>query len=154
MPPVSTRKKEDAELPAPDQAARRFHFTLLVASLALVGYIAWPLVTPLLLAAVLAVVLAPLQARLRRWLRGRDALAAGLLVLAVLFLVVGPLLGLAAVMVKEAAEGVRFIVDIVRSQGVISRRSTINVNRNPSANDPLTFTTNVPHGKPVRRLLT
>jgi predicted PurR-regulated permease PerM len=101
-----------------DQAARRFHFALLIASVALVGYVAWPLATPLLLAAVLAVVLAPLQVRLRRWLRGRDALAAGLLVLAVLFLVVGPLLGLTAVLVKEAADGVRFILEIVRSQGV------------------------------------
>lgn len=101
-----------------DQAARRFLFVLLVASLLLVGYVAWPLATALLLAAVLAVVLAPLQARLKRLLRGRDGVAAGLLVLGVLFLVVGPLLGLAAFLVKEAADGVRFILETVRSDGV------------------------------------
>ena len=82
-----------------DQAARRFLFVLLIASLLLVGYVAWPIATPLLLASVLAVVLMPVQAHLRRWLGGRNALAAGLLVMAVLFLVVGPLLGLTAVLV-------------------------------------------------------
>jgi predicted PurR-regulated permease PerM len=101
-----------------DQAARRFLFVLLIASLLLAGYVAWPLATPLLLAGVLALVLAPDQARLTRWLRGRNALAAGLIVLAVLFLVVGPLLGLTAVLVKEATDGVRFIIETVRSQGV------------------------------------
>lgn len=101
-----------------DQAARRFLFVLLVASLLLVGYVAWPLATALLLAAVLAVVLAPLQARLKRWLGGRGAVAAGVLVLAVLFLVVGPLLGLTAFLVKEAADGVRFVLETVKSDGV------------------------------------
>ena len=101
-----------------DQAARRFVFVLLIASLLLVGYVAWQLATALLLAAVLAVVLAPVQARLSRWLRGRRGIAAGLLVLAVLFLVVGPLLGLTAFLVKEAADGVRFILETVRSEGV------------------------------------
>jgi predicted PurR-regulated permease PerM len=99
-------------------AARRFLFALLIASLALVAYVAWPLATALLLAAVLAVVLAPLQRRLTRWLRGRRGLAAGILVLAVLFLLVGPLLGLTAFLVKEAADGARFVVDTVRSEGV------------------------------------
>jgi len=101
-----------------DLAARRFLFVLLLASLGLVGYVAWPLATALLLAAVLAVVLAPLQTYLKRAFRGRDGLAAGLLVLAVLFLVVGPLLGLTAFLVKEAADGVRFIMDTVKSDGV------------------------------------
>ena len=101
-----------------DQSARRFLFVMLLASLFAVGYVAWPIATALLIAAVLAVVLAPVQARLSRWLRGRRAISAGILVLAVLFLVIGPLLGLTTVLVKEAADGVRFIQDTVRSQGV------------------------------------
>ncbi|HEV8109315.1 MAG TPA: AI-2E family transporter [Burkholderiales bacterium] len=101
-----------------DQPARRFVFVLLIASLLVVGYVAWPIATALLIAAVLAVVLAPVQERLSRWLRGRRAVAAGILVLAVLFLLVGPLLGLTTVLVKEAADGVRFIQDTVRGQGV------------------------------------
>jgi predicted PurR-regulated permease PerM len=36
----------------------------------------------------------------------------------VLFLLVGPLLGLTAFLVKEAADGARFVVDTVRSEGV------------------------------------
>jgi len=108
-----------------DQAARRFLFVLLIASLLLVGYVAWPLATPLLLASVLAVVLAPLQGRLRRLLGGRNALAAGLLVVAVLFLLVGPLLGLATFLVKEALDGARFIADTVRSQGVAGLVETL-----------------------------
>jgi predicted PurR-regulated permease PerM len=99
-------------------AARRFLFALLIGSLALVVYVAWPLATALLLAAVLAVVLAPLQRRLTRWLRGHRAIAAGILVLAVLFLLVGPLLGLTAFLVKEAADGARFLMETVRSEGV------------------------------------
>lgn len=108
-----------------DLAARRFLFILLIASLALVGYVAWPLATALLLAAVLAVVLAPVQAWLKRALRGRDGVAAGVLVLAVLFLVVGPLLGLTAFLVKEAADGVRFIIDTVKSDGVAGLVDTL-----------------------------
>lgn len=92
---------------------------MLIASLLAVGYVAWPIATALLIAAVLAVALAPVQARLSRWLRGRRAISAGILVLAVLFLVIGPLLGLTTVLVKEAADGVRFIQDTVRSQGLV-----------------------------------
>jgi predicted PurR-regulated permease PerM len=92
---------------------------MLIASLLAVGYVAWPIATSLLIAAVLAVVLAPVQSRLSRWLRGRHAISAGMLVLAMLFLVIGPLLGLTTVLVKEAADGVRFIQDTVRSQGVV-----------------------------------
>src|SRR5918998_6727826 len=106
-------------IPTPREiAARRFLFALLIASLGLVAWVAWPLATALLLAAVLAVVLAPLQRRLTRWLGGRRGVAAGILVLAVLFLLVGPLLGLTAFLVKEAADGARFVVDTVRSEGV------------------------------------
>jgi len=92
---------------------------MLLASLLAVGYVAWPIASSLLIAAVLAVVLAPVQARLSGWLRGRRAIGAGILVLAILFLVIGPLLGLTTVLVKEAADGVRFIQDTVRSQGVV-----------------------------------
>ena len=101
-----------------DRSARRFLFVLLVASLLVVGYVAWPIATALLIAAVLAVVLAPVQARLSRSLGARRALSAGILVVAVLFLLVGPLLGFATVLVKEATDGVRFIQDTVRSEGV------------------------------------
>jgi predicted PurR-regulated permease PerM len=102
----------------PELAGRRFLFALVVVSLLMVAYVAWPLATALLLAAVFAVVLAPVQERFSRWVRGRRAVAAGILVVAVLFLVVGPLLGLTAFLVKEATDGIRFVVETVRSEGV------------------------------------
>jgi predicted PurR-regulated permease PerM len=104
--------------PTQDQAARRFFFVLLIGSILLLGYVAWPLAGALFLAGVLAVVLAPLQKRLARRFRGRRGPAAGILVLAVLFLFIGPLIGLSAFLVKEATEGAQFIVETVRSEGV------------------------------------
>jgi predicted PurR-regulated permease PerM len=101
-----------------DLAARRFLFGLLVGTLLLVGFVAWPLAEALLMAAVLAVVLHPLQARLTRWLRGRPQVSATILVVAVLLLVVGPILALSAVAVREATEGVRFLLETVRSEGM------------------------------------
>lgn len=77
-----------------------------------------PVAIALFLAAVLAGVLAPLQERLTRRLRGRRGLAALLLVISVLLLLVGPLAGLSVVLVKEAGEGIKFILDTVRSEGV------------------------------------
>jgi predicted PurR-regulated permease PerM len=99
-------------------AGRRFLFVLLLLSLVLVGAVARPLADALFMAAVLAVVIAPAQERLSRWLGGRPKTAAAILVLAVLLLVVGPLAGLSAVVVKEASDGVRFVVQTIRSEGV------------------------------------
>jgi predicted PurR-regulated permease PerM len=115
---MNTPRDPDPRLLTPrDLAARRFLFVLLIVTLLLVGYVAWPLASALLLAGVLAVVLAPLQRRLSRWLGGREGVAAGILVVAVLLLLVGPLLGLTAFLAKEATEGVRFILETVRSEG-------------------------------------
>jgi predicted PurR-regulated permease PerM len=101
-----------------DLAARRFLFVLLLASMLLVGFVAWPLASALIMAGVLAVVLGPLQVRLARRLGGRRSLAAGILVISVVLLVVGPLLFLSAVVVKETSDGAKFILETVRSEGV------------------------------------
>lgn len=101
-----------------DLAARRFLFVLLVGTLLLVGFVSWPLAEALFMAAVLAVVLDPLQARLTRWLRGRPQVSAAILVVAVLLLVVGPILALSAVAVRETTEGVKFLLETVRSEGM------------------------------------
>jgi predicted PurR-regulated permease PerM len=101
-----------------DQAARRFLLVVLIASLALVGMVAWPLAYALLLAAVLAVVLSRLQARLARSLGGRRQLAAGILVFAVLLVLIGPVVAMSAYAVNEASAGLKFIVDTVHGEGV------------------------------------
>jgi predicted PurR-regulated permease PerM len=82
-----------------------------------VGFVAWPLASALLLAAVLAVVLMPLQRRLATKLRNRPGPAAAALVLGVLLLLIVPVVGLSAMVVKEASDGVRFIRDTLRSEG-------------------------------------
>jgi predicted PurR-regulated permease PerM len=64
-------------------------------------------------------VLNPVQVRLARWLRGRPQVSAAVLVVAVLLLVVGPILAMSAVAVREATEGVRFLLETARSEGMI-----------------------------------
>ena len=102
----------------PDPTARRFLVVLLIGSVALVGLTGWPIAEALFLAGVLAVALTPLQRRLAARLGGRRKLAAGILVVALFLLVIGPVVGMSAYMVKEATEGVRFIMDTVRGEGV------------------------------------
>jgi predicted PurR-regulated permease PerM len=101
-----------------DLAARRFLFVLLVGAIVLVAFVAWPLAEALFMAAVLAVVLAPVQKRLARWLRGRPQVSAALLVVAMLLLVIGPILAMSAVAVREATEGARFLHETLRSEGM------------------------------------
>ena len=101
-----------------DLTARRFLLVLLLASLALVGFVAVPVWEALFLAGVVAVVLSSPQRWLAARLGGRPKLAAGILVLLVLLLVVGPLLAMSAYAVKEMTEGVRFILQTVRGEGV------------------------------------
>jgi predicted PurR-regulated permease PerM len=84
----------------------------------LLALVIQPVAIALFLAAVLAGVLAPLQERLARRLGGRRGLAALLLVLSVSLLLVGPLAALSVVLVKEAGEGIKFVLDTVRSDGV------------------------------------
>ena len=91
---------------------------LLIGSLLLVGVVVWPLAEALLLAIVLAAVLGPLHRRLAAKLGGRPQLAAGILVFAVLVLLIGPLIGMSAFVINEAAAGVKFIQETVRGEGV------------------------------------
>jgi predicted PurR-regulated permease PerM len=101
-----------------DTSARRFLFLLLLGSMLLVGFVAWPLASALLLAAVLAVVLGRVQDWLSAKLGGRRSFAAAILVIAVLLLLIVPLVSLSAVLVKEATDGARFVLETVRSEGL------------------------------------
>lgn len=101
-----------------DPTARRFLLVLLAATAVLLALVLRPLAHALLLGAVLAGVLAPLHALLARRLGGRGALAAGIVVGAALLLVVGPLLGLGAFMLREGQAGVAFVAEAVRGQQV------------------------------------
>lgn len=100
------------------QTARRFFFILLIAASILIVAVMRPIASALFLAAVLAGVLWPLHQRLTQCLRGRSALSASLFVLGVVILLLGPVVAFAAFAITEGIEGLRFLSQTVRSEGV------------------------------------
>jgi len=98
-------------------SARLSLLLMLLGALVLVLAVLRPLAGALFLAAVLAMVLWPLHQWLSRKLRGRPALAAGILVASVVALVLGPIVGMSAFVVTETAAATRFVSETVRSEG-------------------------------------
>lgn len=90
---------------------------MLLGSLILVVSVFRPFGAALFLAAVLAMVLWPMHQWLTARLRGQAGVAAGLIVASIIVLVLGPLVGLSAFLVAEAADAVRFVSETVRSDG-------------------------------------
>src|SRR5688572_31743600 len=72
----------------------------------------------LLLAVVLASVLRPVHDWLTKRFRGRRGVAAGVITLLVVIIVLGPVAMLVAVLVRDGADGVRFLLDTVHSPQV------------------------------------
>lgn len=101
-----------------DQTSRRFFFALLFASMVLLALVIRPMATALFMAVVLAAVLGPLHRRLTKRVRGKRTVASGVLVFAAMILLVGPVVGLSAFLIREGADGVRFISETVRGEGV------------------------------------
>jgi predicted PurR-regulated permease PerM len=102
----------------PNRRAERFFLALFVASAVLLMAVLYALWTALFLAAVFAGVLFPAHRRLAHALRNRKAVAAGALVCAVVMVIVAPVAGLSAFVVKEGVEGVKFVQQTVASEGV------------------------------------
>ncbi|MBX5484586.1 MAG: AI-2E family transporter [Myxococcaceae bacterium] len=100
------------------RSAQRALLTLVLASLALVAWVMRPLAIALFLGAVFAGALDPTYRRLTRILGNRPRLAATVTVLAVVLLILAPIVGLSAFVVKEAAAGLRFIQETLRSEGM------------------------------------
>ncbi|HEY8211296.1 MAG TPA: AI-2E family transporter [Myxococcaceae bacterium] len=98
--------------------ARRVFVGLVLVSVALLALVATPFATALFLAAVLAGALYPLHLRLTRLVRGRESLSSGLLVVATALVLLVPVGGLTAVIVKEVAQGYRWAAQTVRSEGM------------------------------------
>ena len=93
--------------------SRRVFVGIVLLSVVLLALVIRPFATALFLAAVLAGALSPFQERLSGWLQGRRNIAATLLILAVVLLLVVPVAGVAAFIVKEATDGYRFIAEPV-----------------------------------------
>lgn len=100
------------------RASRRFFFILLIAAAILFAYIVRPIASALFLAATLAGVLWPVQRRLSRRLRGRRGLSAGILVVGLIVIIIGPTVALSSVVISEGRRGVAFISRIVRSESI------------------------------------
>jgi predicted PurR-regulated permease PerM len=84
----------------------------------LVAAVIAPLFRELLLAVVLASALRPVQVWLTKQVRGRRGLAAGIISFLVVVIVLGPLAALVALLVRDGAEGVQFLLDTVHGQRV------------------------------------
>jgi predicted PurR-regulated permease PerM len=102
----------------PPQGSRLFYITLVVVSLFLLGEMLLPFFSALFLAAVLAGSLFGIHQRLARRLRGRSGLAAGLLTLLLLVAIAGPLASLTAVAINEASQGLGFLREALKSEGL------------------------------------
>jgi predicted PurR-regulated permease PerM len=101
-----------------DRPARRFFLLLLAVATLLVAIVIRPLASALLLAAVLAGVLWRLHAWSTSKLGGRRALSSGLWVLVVAVVLVGPLVALATVLLREGDEGLKFVSQIAEGDSV------------------------------------
>src|SRR4051812_44581255 len=91
-----------------ERTAYRFFLLLLAAGAILLAAIVRPLASPLFLAAVLAGVLWPLHMRLTKKVGKRRGISAGVFVTGVVLVLVLPVVALSTVIVKEAADGLRF----------------------------------------------
>ena len=101
-----------------DLHARRLLVALVLAAAALTVLIVRPFWEALFLAAVLAAALRPVMEWLARRIGGRRGIAAAILALSLLLVVVIPLAGLGAVLVRQIADGVQWVREALQSQGV------------------------------------
>jgi predicted PurR-regulated permease PerM len=96
---------------ASERPVPRFFLLLVAATVVLLAMVMAPIVSELLLAAVLAAVLSPLQLWLTRKLRVQNGVAAGILTAGVVVLLLGPLAALFTVVVRDGADGLKFMSD-------------------------------------------
>ncbi len=96
----------------------RFFLLLIIAAAFLLGLVLVPIIQELFLAAVFAGALWPVQQWLTRHVRGKRGVAAGLLTAGVVLLLVGPVAMMVTFIVRDGADGVRFVSDAVRSDDV------------------------------------
>lgn len=103
---------------APERPVPRFFLVLIAAATLLLALVVYPMVNELILAAVLAALLWPVRQWLNRRLRARSHLAAGLLAILVVVLILGPLAALITLVIRDGADGVRYVSDAMHSPDV------------------------------------
>jgi len=100
------------------RTARWTIIVLTVLALGLMAVIIRPFASALFVAAVLAGALQPWYERFAARIGGRRQIAAALVTAAVLLVVVIPVASLTVVLAREAADGVAYVRDTLRSEGV------------------------------------
>jgi len=103
---------------ASDLVARRVFTGLIVFSILLLALVVRPFAKGFFLAAVLAGALYGTHKKLTRVLRGRAQLSAGLICFGVIVALLLPLTGFTAFLISEAADGVRYVQETLRTEGV------------------------------------
>lgn len=98
-----------------EQPLPRFFPALMIAATALLGLVIMPVAKELLLAAVFAGALWPVQQWLSKHLRNKRGVAAGAIVFAVIVLLLGPVATMVTFVIREGADGVRFVSEAVHS---------------------------------------
>jgi predicted PurR-regulated permease PerM len=102
----------------PPQGSRLFYIALVLCALYLLGMMLLPFASALFLGAVLAGSLIGVQERLGKRFGGRTGLAAGLLTLLLVLAVAGPLASVMAVAINEASQGISFLREALKSEGL------------------------------------
>ena len=103
---------------ASDLVARRVFAGLILLSIVLLAILIRPFAKGFFLAAVLAGALYGTHKRMTRALRGRANLSAGLICFTVIVALLLPLTGFTAFVITEATDGIRFIQETLRKEGV------------------------------------
>lgn len=101
-----------------ERPAPLFFLALLIGAAALVAAVIVPLFRALLLAVVLASTLRPVQVSLTKRVRGRRGIAAGIVTFLVVVIALGPLAALVALLVRDGAAAVQYLLDTLHSQRV------------------------------------
>jgi predicted PurR-regulated permease PerM len=96
----------------------RFFLLLIAAAGVLLALVASPIIHGLVLAAVLVGAVWRVQQLLSRHVRGRRAVAAALLLAAVVVLLLGPIATIAAFVVRDGSDDLRFVSEAARSSDV------------------------------------
>jgi predicted PurR-regulated permease PerM len=103
---------------ASEQGSRRALLVLVLVAIVLLVMVARPFAEAFFLAAVLAGAVSPLMERLARRVRGKRGFVAGLFTVAVVLLLLAPVTGLAAFVINNATDAVRYVRETVRSEGM------------------------------------
>lgn len=101
-----------------ERSAPLFFLALLVGSALLVAVVIAPMISELILAVVLASVLRPVHEWLTKRLGERPVVSATILTLALVLVILGPLAMLIAVIIRDGADGVQFLLNTVHGTQV------------------------------------